>query len=68
MISSVFLALMLYVWWQSRDIELAGDDYDEDEDEEDLEDDEEYDEEPEPPAAQGRESARRAGKFRRRDA
>jgi hypothetical protein len=61
-ISSVFLALMLYVWWQSRDIELGGNDYDEDEDDDDEELDDEEDEEPVPPV-----SERRTGKFRRRD-
>jgi hypothetical protein len=66
-ISSVFLALMLYVWWQSRDIELGGDAFDEDEEDEDFEEDDGA-EEPEPPVAQGKDSGRRAGRFRRRDA
>ncbi len=40
-ISSAFLVLMLYVWWQSRDIEDPYDDYGEGEEEEDEEEDEE---------------------------
>jgi hypothetical protein len=75
-ISSAFLALMLYVWWQSRDID---DPYDDLEDEDEYEDDEELaeyadrdDEEPlaaerPPSASHGAPAAPRAGKFRRRD-
>lgn len=69
-ISSIFLALMMYVWWQSRDIALAGDEYDEDEEGDDFdeEDEEEEDDDPAPPIQQARDSGKRAGKFRRRDA
>jgi hypothetical protein len=64
-ISSIFLALMLYVWWQSRDIELASDDDEEDDDEFD---DEQADDEADAPAPVEPESVRRQGRFRRRDA
>jgi hypothetical protein len=32
-ISAIFLAAMCYVWWQSRDIDLGSDEYDDEEDE-----------------------------------
>lgn len=79
-ISSAFLVLMLYVWWQSRDIEDPFDDYEEEDEEyEDEEEEadpdaelEEYadgeDEEPPPPQrAPSSAQSSRAGKFRKRD-
>lgn len=81
-ISSAFLVLMLYVWWQSRDIEDPYEDYEEEEEveEEDEEDadaeleeyaDGEEEEEP-PPPRRAPSSApppptQRAGRFRKRD-
>jgi len=78
-ISSLFLALMCYVWWRSRELQDDFDDeaWDEDLDEDAEEDqyaDDEYDEPPHPatPRAPSREQgpapgARKQGKFRRRD-
>ena len=81
-ISSAFLVLMLYVWWQSRDIEDPYDEYEEDEElEEEYEEDadaelEEYavgEEGEEPPPARRAPSSspppptQRAGRFRKRD-
>ena len=65
-ISSIFLAAMTYVWWQSRDVELGSNYLDGDEDEEE----EEWDEpdSSQPQAATPTEAARRSGRFRRRDA
>lgn len=79
-ISSAFLVLMLYVWWQSRDIEDPYEDYEEGEEYEEEDEDadaelEEYadgedDEEPPPKRTTSSSPpppAQRAGRFRKRD-
>ena len=73
-ISSIFLALMCYVWWRSRHIELGEDDWDE-EDDDDDEDDAEFEdgsfEQParKPvPTSSPASGSRSNSKFRRRDA